>query len=1264
MTTLTIEQHFYGSAPVGLSGSRGFQTVARSKGCVSHEKLEPHCSYFRPSRKYELRPVNWGWLRLRDGRVCIHRIAYSGNDELGRPGNFFAHNLVLGPDDLEAIDYHVPLLFRWVAERSPITYPSPDGSSGFARSYSQVFERLGWDPKRLRDALRDERDQLTRIEPLRVPVDELEGFRRESDEQFRECGSELSSAPAAVVVRALLAEPPRRKPVLVLSYGDGEEGSARELRLVELLFALVPYHVRKRLTFSTYCGLRPGASAKDLPDRQLILTTRYNPEFRLESADFPVWIVDGIGSSHRLPPDSASAQRVGKLLSEGRFGDLLELRDTASDFDFGIASDRESDWVETVKRHRGPRIEIGPGKFARFHRLARLVRRGRFDVLKQARRLIKGWALLPHRDPDDARNLAAAFLSAVDRLLPAPGQESEVIISLARFFCSALDNRAWPAAVTVAEAVIGNETLRPLRGAILDRCLTRLARRPPGKARDFARWAEFSQELVSEKVSESVREELLARVAKSVGPFLLAIPAQEWPDLAPYTFVFVVPVLARLPLQSPEELAHCMRLIRKADPTQGDALGPYLTLAWQFRSLPFLLVERAFEGQRGELLPNYSAWEVLAAVEPAVQARFRSVRDDPDLFLSLWSFTPDRLDLSLLRSSAWVLRKWTLGGQTSTREALASETLRRRDELLAWFGHDYRIDDPEILAELGRVQAAWLRILRQSVEESPAVPDQQRLLPFESFVNGALCRMIAFLLTRPVSKRLESVSILETPIRLLREICREPERLTDSVVEIVHRCGDFRPERSNPGWPLLEQWTAGLRQEYKDREAPPRLTRVEIEWLTLHFESVLVGTASQSPPNPARLVAQLLSRHPELMGPPRDRFERYFGGLTENPAVWSELAAILTQDLVDGRIDRWFGNPDSERLVQRLDEFALLSCAGEQAAKSLAERESDEAADRIDKIGKHPRRNLSRFAAQVTGRKTVERAVRAFRTAGSETISLEDRCRSLLDAWKRISSIREHLPPRSIREMGECLGEAVALLPPEAITEFFHGIRDIREANRPEADDRVGPWIELLRPLAKSGDGERTRRVVVAFADALFRPQQEAGQWTLPRDPASRMNEILSAGSDRCLEPILDWESLYQSALRLPDRAYGYGYADPAILFGRARFISWWCAKSPRKVFKAIADWYTPSAAPLDRHIYLGRAVGGFLTATGCTRDAIDGQVGVLLSAAAEELISRCGALLPSALNHAHELLTRFDRDLLWEAYYPFDRLRQRFHGR
>jgi hypothetical protein len=124
-----------------------------------------------------------------------------------------------------------------------------------------------------------------------------------------------------------------------------------------------------------------------------------------------------------------------------------------------------------------------------------------------------------------------AFLSAVDRLLPAPGQESEVIFSLARFFCSALDNRAWSAAVTVAEAVIGNETLRPFREAILDRCLARLARHPPGKARDFDRWAEFSQKLVSEKVSESVRDELFARVAKSVGPFLPGLPTQQWPHI-------------------------------------------------------------------------------------------------------------------------------------------------------------------------------------------------------------------------------------------------------------------------------------------------------------------------------------------------------------------------------------------------------------------------------------------------------------------------------------------------------------------------------------------------------------------------------------------------------------------------------------------------------------------------------------------------------------------------------------------------------------
>src|SRR5262249_36625640 len=125
MPTLTVEQHWFGSAPVGLELSRGLQTVARSAG-LTH----PDMAWFRPPPPYTAPPglpetdlpVNWGWFWLDDERACVHRIGYAGPDELGRPGNYLAHNLVVTRKDLDAIDFDVPCLVRWVKEKAPLAF--------------------------------------------------------------------------------------------------------------------------------------------------------------------------------------------------------------------------------------------------------------------------------------------------------------------------------------------------------------------------------------------------------------------------------------------------------------------------------------------------------------------------------------------------------------------------------------------------------------------------------------------------------------------------------------------------------------------------------------------------------------------------------------------------------------------------------------------------------------------------------------------------------------------------------------------------------------------------------------------------------------------------------------------------------------------------------------------------------------------------------------------------------------------------------------
>ena len=72
MATITLQQHFYGSAPVGLSGGRGWKSMAPPPGLVNHEILEtPIVSITAPKSGRIFEPINWGWFPLDSKRACL-----------------------------------------------------------------------------------------------------------------------------------------------------------------------------------------------------------------------------------------------------------------------------------------------------------------------------------------------------------------------------------------------------------------------------------------------------------------------------------------------------------------------------------------------------------------------------------------------------------------------------------------------------------------------------------------------------------------------------------------------------------------------------------------------------------------------------------------------------------------------------------------------------------------------------------------------------------------------------------------------------------------------------------------------------------------------------------------------------------------------------------------------------------------------------------------------------------------------------------------
>jgi hypothetical protein len=112
---MPILQHYYTSFVNRETNSAGFQVKAMSSG-ISLELqsiIARLITYRIPSISYEqdlsTHPVALRYL-YRQGQECILLCSQSnGSDENGRPGNFFAHTLVIEPDSFTSI----PPIFYW-----------------------------------------------------------------------------------------------------------------------------------------------------------------------------------------------------------------------------------------------------------------------------------------------------------------------------------------------------------------------------------------------------------------------------------------------------------------------------------------------------------------------------------------------------------------------------------------------------------------------------------------------------------------------------------------------------------------------------------------------------------------------------------------------------------------------------------------------------------------------------------------------------------------------------------------------------------------------------------------------------------------------------------------------------------------------------------------------------------------------------------------------------------------------------------------------
>lgn len=344
MKEFPLRQHFYASAPVGLSGTRGLQTVASSPELRAdgvRELLEGHCRYatIEGFADEEL-PVNWGWFQLDQLRACIHRVGYSGTDDIGRRGNFMAHNLVVDLSAMELIDFDVPALIEWVRYDSPLKYlyPKTGIEDGFVRRHTQLYDRFG-----------QQRDGLTSIPSLTVPIDRVREIRKALDAQLHadrlpEVIKALGADRTTTIVRAALRRTDAPQSLVVTGLRDGKRESSLERSVMGLLFAFYPAHVRRNMFFSTYHedpaeSVRMTHGHESEPKPHQLLRVVFSPQpvvNDFDSASTNVCIVDVDEPAGSQPPVPEVVERNVRVFVKdaSSMTAVRRFRDTASQFDW------------------------------------------------------------------------------------------------------------------------------------------------------------------------------------------------------------------------------------------------------------------------------------------------------------------------------------------------------------------------------------------------------------------------------------------------------------------------------------------------------------------------------------------------------------------------------------------------------------------------------------------------------------------------------------------------------------------------------------------------------------------------------------------------------------------------------------------------------------------------------------------------------------------------------------------------------------------
>jgi hypothetical protein len=381
MKYINLEQTTYSSAPVGWGpegGARGFKFVSKSRGLTRFDDLDKCREYRLPQRigtdgrpkeiPQEERPIDWGWVHSDQDRVLIYRKCSGLRDEIGREGNWFAQIFIASKQEMEWIDYEIPLLFQWIGKNND---PFVSGIDGFPRNAFEVYERharpiyesllgdtesltpgsipffekLVRNSKNISQQL--DRGPLGEIDSIRIPLADIRKLGEERDAAFVDqiltpLIGRIGLDAIYKILHALLVPQDQMRPVLLRGFGEGREESLQERQITDLLFALLPYHWRRDLTFSTAPHAKDDIPVPRSFAKRIMMITK-DVEYDLSKCRHGMYVIDAISQSsdsNVLPQTiSPEAEYVSDQLRTRDWNTLLHYRRAASCFDFSNRND-------------------------------------------------------------------------------------------------------------------------------------------------------------------------------------------------------------------------------------------------------------------------------------------------------------------------------------------------------------------------------------------------------------------------------------------------------------------------------------------------------------------------------------------------------------------------------------------------------------------------------------------------------------------------------------------------------------------------------------------------------------------------------------------------------------------------------------------------------------------------------------------------------------------------------------------------------------